>query len=193
MPVAWEKLADAPAPSCSAGPTGPPPASVVTTPDGVILRILLPYPSVTKTFPDASTAIPLGLLKLAAAPVPSCPIGSPPIAPPASVVTTPAGVILRILLFIVSATKTVPYWSTAMPWGLLKLAAVPVPSWPIPAPPPMPPPASVVTTPLGVILRILLFIVSATKTVPYWSTAMPLGLLKLAAAPVPSCPIPAPP
>jgi hypothetical protein len=47
-------------------------------------------------------------------------------------------------------------------------------------------PASVVTTPLGVTFRMVVLLVSATKTLPDPSTATPLGQEKRAAAPVPS-------
>ena len=76
---------------------------------------------------------------------------------PAMVVTTPAGVTLRIVLLPVSATYTLPELSTARPPGWLKPAALPVPSVD-----PNVPPASVVTTPAGVILRMLWLSESAT-------------------------------
>jgi len=60
------------------------------------------------------------------APVPSAIPGRP--ATPAKVVTTPLGEILRIVLLLVSPTKTFPVASTAIPWGKLKRAAVPAPS-----------------------------------------------------------------
>ena len=75
---------------------------------------LLPE-SATKTLPAPSTATPLGQLKRAAAPVPSALPDEPAV--PASVVTTPAGVIFRMVLLPVSATKTLPAPSTATPWG----------------------------------------------------------------------------
>src|SRR6185437_2738680 len=73
-------------------------------------------------------------------------------AEPARVVTKPAGVILRIALLNSSPTYTLPAGSTATPSGLSNDAALPVPS----ALPSAPDPASVVTTPAGVILRISL-------------------------------------
>jgi hypothetical protein len=73
-----------------------------------------------------------------------------------------------------------PALSTATPEGLLKVAADPIPS----ADPFDPEPANVVTTPLGVTFLILLF--AETYTLPILSTATALGLLKLAAKPVPS-------
>ena len=57
-------------------------------------------------------------------PVPS----AKPALPPASVVTTPAGVIFRIRLLPESATVTLPAASTAAANGLPNCAAVPVPS-----------------------------------------------------------------
>src|SRR5205823_13648032 len=66
---------------------------------------------------------------------------------------------LRIVLLTVSATYTLPEESVATPSGLLNRAALPVPS----ALPPFPAsPASVVTTPAGVILRIVVLSLSAT-------------------------------
>ena len=82
-----------------------------------------------------------------------------------------------------SATKTLPTPSTAAPWGPMKLASAPVPSA-FPGEPVLP--ASVVTTPAAVIFRMEPFPKSATKTLLAPSTATPQGLLKLAAAPVPS-------
>ena len=78
------------------------PATVVTTPPAVILRIVWLPASQTKTLPEASTASPAGALKRAALPVASV----APVIPalPARVVTTPAGVILRIVWLPVSAT-----------------------------------------------------------------------------------------
>jgi hypothetical protein len=49
-----------------------------------------------------------------------------PLPLPAKVVTTPAGVTLRILWLLASATKTLPLASTATPVGPLNHAAVPV-------------------------------------------------------------------
>ena len=76
--------------------------------------------------PTLSTASPVGRLKLAAVPVPSALPNT--FAVPASVVTAPAAVILRIVLLPVSATYTLPAPSTATPNGRWKVAAVPVPS-----------------------------------------------------------------
>src|SRR5207249_451929 len=77
----------------------------------------------------------------------------------AKVVTTPAGVIVRIALFPLSPTRMLPAASTARPLGPLNRAALPVPSV-LPKVPAKP--ASVVTTLAGVILRIELLKKSAT-------------------------------
>jgi len=78
-----------------AEPASPVPAKVVTAPKEVIFLIKLLLESATYTFPFASTAIPLGYEKLAAVPVP---FEDPTEPLPATVVTTPADVIFRILL-----------------------------------------------------------------------------------------------
>ena len=80
------------------------------------------------------------------------------------------GVIFRMVLLPVSATKTLPAPSTAMPWGSLKRAAAPVPSA-LPDEPAVP--ASVVTTPARRDLPDGVVAVSATKTLPAPSTATP--------------------
>src|SRR6266568_4468174 len=104
-----------------------------------------------------STARPVGKLKRAVLPVPSALPKRP--AEPANVVTFAAGVILRMVLLLVSATKMLPTLSMATATGLLKRAALPVPL----ALPGLPAkPAKVVTTPAGVILRMVLLTVSAT-------------------------------
>ena len=88
-------------PAAFALPVEPEPASVVTTPAAVIFRIVLERLSATYTVPSAPTATPSGLLNVAAAPVPSARPATPE---PASVVTTPAAVIFRILWLAISAT-----------------------------------------------------------------------------------------
>src|SRR5688572_6192793 len=77
------------------------PAIVLTTPAEEILRNTWFLESATYTFPFESTATPDGPLNRADAPVPSAVPGPP--AEPASVDTTPAEVILRILQFSLSA------------------------------------------------------------------------------------------
>jgi hypothetical protein len=84
------------------------------------IRILWLPPSATMTFPELlSTATPRGALKSAAVPTPLIlPVVVPVEPPPASVVTTPVGVIDRILLLTWSTTMTFPeLLSTAMPSG----------------------------------------------------------------------------
>ena len=80
---------------------------------------------------------------------------------PASVLTTPPGVTLRMRWLLVSATTMLPLGSRATPEGLLKDAPVPVPSAN-----PCQFPASDVTTPRGVTTRMRLLLVSATMTMP---------------------------
>lgn len=69
--------------------------------------------------------------------------------PPAAVVTAPVELTMRMRLLLVSATYSVPEESIARPKGVLKAAAVPWPS--VQAAEPLP--ASVVTAPEAVILR----------------------------------------
>jgi hypothetical protein len=75
--------------------------------------------------PFISTSTKEGILNFAFVPVPS---SDPEVVCPASVVTTPNEVILRMQLLLVSATYTFPYVSTATPEGFLNSAFVPVPS-----------------------------------------------------------------
>ena len=96
--------------------------------------------------PIESTADATIPLKLALVPIPSANVAVPL---PASVVTL-SDVILRMQLLPLSATYTFPTESTATVLGLLNVALVPAPSANV-----VPPfPATVVTTPSGVILRI---------------------------------------
>jgi hypothetical protein len=94
-------------------------------------------------------------------------------------------------LLFESATMMVPLEGfTATPYGLLKLADLPSPKVGLPLP------VSVVTTPRGVTSRMRLLNVSATTMTPLEGiTATAVGLLKPAAAPVPSAnmatPVPA--
>ena len=87
---------------------------------------------------------------------------------PAKVVTTPAGVILRIRSLPISDTYRLPSKSKLSPYGELNVALVPVPSVE-----PDVLPAKVVTTPSGVIIRIRLLSVSATYTFPTESHTRP--------------------
>ena len=98
----------------------------MTTPAGVIRRRVGPFWSTISRFPAPSQPSPAGKAKRAAEPVPSEVPFFP--AEPAIVVTTPDGVIFRIVAFPESATNTFPPESTAMPDGLLKRAGEPVPS-----------------------------------------------------------------
>jgi hypothetical protein len=120
------------------------------------------------TLPLLSTATPAGQLNEAPAPVPSANVADPL---PASVVTTPPGVSLRMRWLFLSATMTLPLLSTATPEGSMNKAPAPAPS----ENPYDPPPASVVTTPPGVTLRMRWLLESATMTLPLLSTATPVG------------------
>ena len=178
-PHGYAKLAVTPVPSANAWL--PLPASVVTTPRGVTRRMRWLLLSATMIASlEGITATPKGLLKLAAAPAPS----AKPWPLPASVVTRPKGVTRRMRWSFQSATTITSFEGiTATPDGLLKLAAAPVPS----AKAALPLPASVVTIPRGVTSRTRLLPKSATTTTPVEGiTATPHGLLKLAAAPMPS-------
>jgi len=89
--------------------------------------------SATATSPAADTAMPRGLEKAAAVPKPSL----KPAAPfPAMVLTTPAGLMRRILLAPTSVTKRWYVESIASAWGPLNAALVPTPS--MDAAPPLP-------------------------------------------------------
>src|SRR6266480_1219862 len=99
----------------------------------------------------------LGKLNRAVPPVPSVLSALP--AKPAKVLTEPVGVILRMVWLLVSATKIVPTLLMATATGPLKRAALPAPLV-LPVRPAKP--AKVVTTPAGVILRMVLLTVSAT-------------------------------
>ena len=162
MPLGLLNVALVPRPSVLPALVLPsPPASVVTAPLGVILRIRLLPESTTYTLPAVSTATAVGLSNVALVPRPSAlPALVPPL-PPASVVTVPPGVIFRTRLFPESTTYTSPAESTATAVGLLNVALVPMP-FALPASVLPPPPASVVTVPLGAIMRITLLAESAT-------------------------------
>src|SRR5437588_2663178 len=118
-------------------------------------------------FPALSVANPKGPAKRAALPTPLTLQQRPPArvlgfeGNPANVVTTPAGVIFRIVALTQSATYTFPPRSVPIPAGLLNRAAEPVPSaLPVLKKPGVP--ARVVTAPDGVILRIVLLNISLT-------------------------------
>ncbi len=129
----------------------------------VNLRIRLPLVSATITLPPASTATPIMPPNKASAPVPS----AKPNTLPASVLTTPPGVTLRIRML--APTITLPLASTATPLGSENEAPLPTPLVDVR----IPLPASVVTTPPGVTLRIRWFCQSATIMLPLASMATP--------------------
>ena len=112
----------------------------------VSLRIRLLLASATSALPLASTATSQGFLNEASVPAPSAKSYIPL---PASVVTTPTGVTRRMRWLPKSATKMSPLAITDRPRGLLKAAPAPVPS--VNAPVPLP--ASRVTAPVVVTLR----------------------------------------
>src|SRR5437867_5277036 len=104
MPPGYRNRALAPAPS-ELPPAPAWPATVVTTqlvPDGATRRTVWLPESSTYRLVLASTAIDWGWLKRALELVPSALPQTPP--KPASVLTTPAGVTLRIVWLRVSAT-----------------------------------------------------------------------------------------
>jgi hypothetical protein len=178
-----------------AGPSAKPattlPAYVLTLPQGLTTRTRPEMYSATYSCPlTGPTAIPVGRLKVAAAPTPSMPPATPL---PASVATTPYAIVtMRSRWPSISATyRAAPAASTARPQGVLKVAKVPGPS----APPAAPVPATVDTTPPAS-NRILLLEESATYTAPVApTTATDAGRLKVAlsAGPsaAPTAPVPA--
>ena len=141
------------------------------------MRLL--FVSATMILPLRSRATPEGLENEALIPAPSAYAKEPL---PAIVDTAPPGVTLRMRLLSRSATMTLPLKSKATLKGLLKDAAVPVPS----AYPYEPLPASVLTTPPGVTTRMRWLYMSATMMLPLGSRATPEGLLKDAPVPLPS-------
>ena len=107
--------------------------------------------------PSGVTAMPQGLLNRAVVPAP---LALPEVpAKPATVVTTPAEVILRTVWLPLSATWKVPEASKAMAFGVLKRALPPVASV-LPEVPASP--AKVVTSPLVAIFRMAWLPLSAT-------------------------------
>ena len=103
---------------------------------------------------------------------------------PTIVLTTPAVEIFRIALLPVSATYKLPALSLATPFGELKRADALAPSS---DPATRACPAYVLTSPVGVTLRMMWLLVSATYRLPAWSSAIPCGSLKVAASPCPIC------
>jgi hypothetical protein len=132
-------------------PEAPPPARVVTAPQGVTMRTFLLDESATYTSPVAGKmARPLGALKRAANPVPSM-LPAPATAGPASGATVPSGVTSRTAWFPVSLNTTKPLAFTARPWGPEICAASAGPK----VSPAVPEPARVLTAPAGVTARSL--------------------------------------
>ena len=133
------------------------PAIVVTVwVAGTIMRIVWLSVFATYRFPRVSMVIAAGLSKVAAVPMPSAPPDCSGF--PAMVVTTPAGVTLRMVLFSVSATYTLPEASTVTSEGKSNRAEL-VPSE-FPAFPASP--AKVVTAPVDrTIFRMVWLLVSA--------------------------------
>ncbi|MCY1229124.1 hypothetical protein D9M72_414800 [compost metagenome] len=150
----------------SAKPRGLLPASVVTSPVGVILRTTPPPYSRTYRLPAASTATEMGVLKVAAVPLPSVVVFVPL---PATVVTSAAGVTLRIRWPWASATKAVSVASTVKLVRSLNEALRPLPSTDAKTPLP----ANVVTSASGEILRKRLFDQSPMSRPPFLVRAMP--------------------
>src|SRR6266700_4639047 len=93
------------------------------------------------------------------------------------------GLPIRRVWFKLSVTYTLPAVSTATPRGLLNCATLPGPSL---LPAYKGEPAMVVTTPAGVIFRMVWLKESATYTLAAVSTASPYGELNRATGLVPS-------
>ena len=92
-------------PFLSSHPKVPDPASVVTTPKGVTIRMRCPANSATITLSNASMVMPFGELKVADAPMPFVP---PAVPFPASVDTFPDSVTIRMQLLPLSTTARFP-------------------------------------------------------------------------------------
>ena len=116
------------APVASARPRLPEPASVTTVPVAVDTNRMRSPPtpnSATTSDPEGARATPVGLVKRAAAYVPSAP---PALPLPARVATVPSGNTARTAWLLKSVTYAVPVpLSTATPNGELKRAALPTP------------------------------------------------------------------
>src|SRR6266581_3734058 len=124
------------------------PARVVTTAEAMTIRrmVWLVLSATYRLVPLLSMARPVGRLNRAAVPVPST-LPAVPAVLPARVVTTPVAMTIRRMLLPprVDTYRLVPLLSMTKPPGWLNVAAAPVPS----ALPAAPEPASVVTTPWG--------------------------------------------
>jgi hypothetical protein len=138
-PLGSLKSAAVPKPSAHEA-VAPTPARVLTTPAETMRTA---PPSSTTRFPAASTATSRGKVKVALVVGPSAKPAAPE---PAKVVTSPAGVTLRMQLFTSSVTYAISAESMAMPH---RLAAPNFAFEPIPFTKPPVDPASVETTPAG--------------------------------------------
>src|SRR5262245_306044 len=156
------------------------PATVDTTPPGVILRIVWLNVSATYRLPALSTATSSGWLNCAIVPAPSVDPGEE--ATPATVVTTPAAEILRTLCSDVSDTYRLPPASIVMPRGRPNRAALSEPSV---FPNCRASPAYVDTKPVELIRRTTRLLLSATKILPAPSTTDFVGWRKRATEPTP--------
>ena len=157
----------------------PEPANVDTAPSGVTKRTRLLPPSVTIAFPKPSMRITRRGKNCATVPNPS---RQPHIREPASVVTTPARVTMRILQPVYSATKRrLLNESNAALLGKLKAAKVPVPSIEIA----LPLPARVVAFPRSDKRRIRWLPWSTTARIPSANCATSSGFAKAAFVPTP--------
>src|SRR4029453_12154140 len=125
-------------------------------------------------FPAASTATPVGLVRLAAVAGPASP-ENPPKPFPATVVITPVPASTRRMRrLVVSAIHRFPAASTAPPVGSVRLAAVAGPA--SPEKPNVPFPATVLTAPVTASTLTTRFSeVAVTYTFPAASRATPEG------------------
>ena len=162
----------------------PLPANVVTVPAGEILRILLFRESATYMLRSGPSVTPIGSKKEAETPNPFARAGLPE---PATVETTPPGVMRLMRWFCVSATYKSNAALKARPTGFKNLDVVATPSAYPSTLPANVGPANVVTTAPLATFRILLFNTSAQYRSPrVGCTARPAGLSKRAPTPVPS-------
>lgn len=186
-PVGALNLAESPGPSRKAAE--PSPAQVVTTVEGVSLRMRWLPVSAIQTFPEESTASPAGEHTCADAPV----LSTQPHAPePASATVTPLTVLALRTLWLLRSAMYTKVEKDASPLGCQKLTLPGAPSANVAAPLPL----CVVTVPvLGSSLRRRLLSLSPIKTLSLASSAIPVGLLKVAPTPTPlaapAAPLPA--
>jgi hypothetical protein len=152
-PMGHENVAAVPVPSNA--PLAPFPATVLTHPLGVILRILWELQLAAYRFPEESNAETSIWLKDAAVP---SPFVTPAVPSPANVVTTRVWEALRMTLLVVSPMKRTLLDETTTLQGNRNRAFVPVAST---LPCTVPSPTNVLTTPVGVTLRMQWFVRSA--------------------------------